>query len=203
MEELNSIVEDSLKKHAGISIRELNKTITQTLENRLSFSIILPISYKAAKKIFQKSYFQELLTLNHGNISKAAERAGLNRRQIHRICNGAGINSKEIRSQMLKPYNYLKENIQDIVEEKIETSKNSINEADRDKVYKKIPKIADNITEFIEERISPYDEAIIAFERHYFSEILKSTDKDTKKAAKIAGLSERQILRKIREFAIA
>ena len=203
MEELNSIVEGSLKKHAGISIKELNKTITQTLENRLSFSIILPVTYKAAKRSFQKAYFQELLTLNLGNISKAAKSANLNRRQIHRICIDSGINPKEIRRQMIKPYNYLKENIQDIVEEKIESVKNSITKTEINKVYKKIPKIADNITEFMEEKISPYDEALMTFEKHYFKEILKITNNETSKAVKITGLSERQILRKIRELSIA
>lgn len=203
MNELNAIVEESLKKHAGLSIKELNKNITHTLENRLSFSIIIPARYRDAKRSFQKAYFQELLTLNLGNISKAAEKAQLNRRQIHRICNDAKIDQKEIRRLMIKPYNYLKQNIQEIIEEKIELAKDLLNEKKVEKAYKKMPKIAENITEFMEERILPYDEALITFETHYFLEILKISDNDSKKAAKIAGISERSVLRKIKELGVA
>jgi DNA-binding NtrC family response regulator len=203
MAQLNLIVEETLKKHAGISIKELNRSITQTLENRLSSSILIPIKYKDAKKIFQKAYFQEILILNLGNISKAAEKAKLNRRQIHRICIDAGINQKDIREQMIKPYNYLKQNIQEVIEDKMDKLKDSINKDNVDKLYKKMPLIAENITEFIEERIEPYDEAFLAFERHYFTEILRLSDNKAEKAAEISGLSTRSILRKMQTLEIA
>ncbi len=203
MVELNSIVEEVINKHAGVSIKELNKTISYTLENRLSSFSLTNLKYKDAKKSFQKAYFQELLTLNLGNISKAAKKAGLNRRQIHRICSEVGIDQKDIRRQMLKPYNYLKQNIQEIIEERIEFSKDSINKLSVDKIYKKMPKIADNITEFIEDRIEPYDDAILTFEKHYFQEILIIANNSPNKAAEMAGLSKRSILRRMQTLEIA
>lgn len=202
MNELNKIVDENLKKHIGASIKELNESLTSSLENRLSFSIPLLIKYKDAKHIFQKAYFTELLTLNHGNISKAAIIANLNRRQIHRICQELNIDSNEIRTNMLKPYNYLKQNVQDIIEEKVDSFKDVIHPDKIGKFYKNINEVSENITNQIDITLPTYDDAFQSFEENYFKGILNSVKNDISEAKTISGLSTRSILRKMKEFGI-
>lgn len=200
MNALNSIVDDALRKHAKLSDNRINKTLIASLENRLSSTIILPSTYKEAKKAFQRAYFQELLTLNLGNISKAAQTAGLNRRQIHRICSEVGVDLKNIRTTLVKPYNYLKQNVQDLIEEKIEATreKNKFSS-----IYKNMPKISEEVAGFLEQKKESYGDALNSFEKHYFSGILKLADNDVDKASRIAELSERSIQRRMKELAIA
>ena len=201
MSKLNAILEENIKRKLGVSIKELNKSLISSLENRLSSSILLTI-YKDAKKAFQKAYFEELLTFNHGNISKAARIANLNRRQIHRICIDAGVEVREIRREMLKPYYYLKQNIEDITEQKINEFRNEIKPERLTKIYKNIPQFSQNIIEFIDEKTQSYEEALETFEKRYFEQVLETAKGNTLKAAEIAGISERSIVRKIKALQI-
>lgn len=200
MPELNSIVEKSIKTHAGIIEKELNESIIFGLENRLLSSVYILTKYKDAKKSFRKTYFLELLTLHHGNIKRASMIAGIDRRQIHRICQALKIDTEDIRQKLIKPHNYLKQNIQEIVEQKVSLYKNSnaLSDEKLEKLYKKIPLISEMITTDIDKNIKTYDDAFSEFEENYFKELLNRTNNDLNIAKELSGLSMKTISRKIK-----
>ena len=198
MSKLNSIVEQTLKSNTGINDSVLNNSILFGLEKRLLSSVQILTNYKDAKRSFQKAYFSELLTLNHGNIKSASKIAGMDRRQIHRICKTLNLDTKNIRENLIKPYNYLKQNIQDVVEQKIELYKSSIKQDTFDSLYKKIPTISEDITLHIEKNSKTYDEAILEFEKDYFLELMRRSNNNFSLAEELSGLSIKSINRKLK-----
>ncbi len=61
----------------------------------------MPILYRDAKtrmtQQFHRRYIEMLLTRSRGNISRAAEKAGIQRQYLHRLMSEAGINSEEFK----------------------------------------------------------------------------------------------------------
>lgn len=195
MSELNSIVESGLKKHLKVIDNNLKDSIVSGIENRLTSNISLFLKYKDAKKMFQRIYFIDLLTLNHGNIKRASSIAKMDRRQIHRICTELNIDTKNIRQTLIKPYNYMKQNVQDIIEQKLElySQGNNINT-----YYKNIPKLTDAITLEIDKTPKSYDESFSDFENDYFKELMDRSNKNLVLAEELSGLSQKSISRKIK-----
>jgi DNA-binding NtrC family response regulator len=175
-----------------ISVNKILKN-TEELPNNLEFLLMFPIdlskSFKEAKKLFLKNYVNDLLTMNHGNISQAAKKACINRRHLHRI-----ITENEIvrRKDMIKPSEYRKENIQTILEETLSGSQN----------MKTVEDISELIAKTTEKSVA-YDEAIELFEKEYIEHALKSNDYDISRTADAIDVSERTLYRKINKLSIA
>ena len=203
MNELNTIIEKTFKKYIGVSIKELNETLAHSIDNRMIESVSGKIPFKLAKNSFLKQYFTELLTFCHGNISKAAIIAQINRRHIHRLCNELSLDITNFRENMIKPYLYLKENVATVIEKEVENFSESIHPNKIKTIYSNINKISKKITDVVEHRIASFDDAIHAFESNYFTSVMRLSGFDTSVAANMAEISERSIHRKIKELQIS
>lgn len=199
MSDINLIVESTIRKQTGISIDELTKNISESIENRLFLEINENMTYSTAKKIFRRKYFEELFIFTFGNISKAAKISGLNRRQIHRIIKTLNIKAQTYRSAMQRPYDYIREDIKNIVEKRLDHSKSYVKEDKLSKLYMRAPKIAELVTKKIGVSPKSFNKSFKEFEREYFSKLLKKTGQDLDKSSKVAKISKRTLQRKIKQ----
>lgn len=195
MKTISSLVEDVLKKYSDTSLEVLTRNLSSTLEFRLLFNIDFGQPFRIAKKEFIKNYFIDLLTLNLGNVSRVAEAANLNRRHVHRLLNELDINPGIQRKEMLKPYYYLKENIQQIFENVPDQFKNASDQ-------KKIEDVSEIFANNTEDTLS-YEEAMQIFEKEYIQKALEEHDFDILETADSIKLSERTLYRKINKLSIA
>lgn len=196
MQSISSLVEKVLKKHN--TLPKLKEDISTNLEFRLLFTIDFSKPFKEAKKDFLKNYLSDLLTLSLGNISAAAKKAQLHRRHFHRIIHTLDIDANTYRKELLKPSQYMKENIYMILEETLLAleSDSKLREvySNLEDISQVIAKNLDNIT---------YEEALELFEKEFIKRALKSNDFNIQKTADSMEMSERTLYRKINRLNIA
>jgi len=190
----------ALNKLAVDKLPELKQSFSNNLEFRLFYPVDMTKPFKMAKKDFLKVYFNDLLIFSLGNISQAAKRAGVNRRHLHRIINELDIDIDICRKELIKPSQYLKENIHDILEETLAAM------AKQEHKFRYIYSELDDISEIIanEWDISvTFDEAVDLFEKEFLGNALKQNNYDISKTAEAIDVSERTIYRKISKLNIA
>ena len=196
MNNISSIVYEALDKHAILEEKEL-KSLTNNLEFRLLFSIDFNKSFKEAKKDFIKNYLNDLLTLSLGNVTLAAKKANLHRRHFHRMLHEHELNPKIHRKELIKPSQYMKENLQNILEDSLI----NINEEEKlQTVYSSLNDISQIITEIM--RNIPYEKALEIFEKEFIEKTLKKYQYDLKKTAESLEVSERTLYRKLNKLGI-
>jgi DNA-binding NtrC family response regulator len=197
MKNISSLIDAAIKKFTNVDIPKLNENISTNLEFRLLFPVDLNKPFKEAKKDFLKNYIHDLLILSLGNVSLAAKKASLHRRQLHRIMNDLSIKPDSHRRELLKPSEYMKSNVQDILEETI--SHISSEEKKLKSVYSNLEDISSVIANNIDASMS-YEEALMLFEKEFIGKALKENKYDIQKTADLMDVSERTLYRKISKF---
>jgi DNA-binding NtrC family response regulator len=197
MKNLSSLMEKVLKNFSN------TPQLSYTLSNNLEFRLLSPVDpskpFKEARKIFLKNYLNDLLILSLGNVSLAAKKANINRRHLHRIINELEIDPESHRKEMIKPAQYLKENVKDILEETLSNfSKDDTVRA----VYSNIGDISNIIAQNMDTAMQ-FDEALELFEKDFFTKALKYNKYDISKTAEAIDVSERTLYRKISKLNLA
>jgi DNA-binding NtrC family response regulator len=86
-QKVKPLVQGAMQKYLGIKVSEIEADITDQLKR--STLLDIPINtrtpYKQAKKAFKRAYLMRLLQQHLGNVSTAADVAGIDRRSIHRL----------------------------------------------------------------------------------------------------------------------
>ncbi|MEK6916155.1 MAG: helix-turn-helix domain-containing protein [Nanoarchaeota archaeon] len=196
MKSISALIDNVSKKYETNKLNnELINNISTNLEFRLFFTIDFTKPFKEAKKEFMKNYFNDILVLSLGNISMAAKKAQLHRRHLHRMIIDLEIDSDSHRKELIKPSQYMKENISQIFD-------NSPAELDEEKMKNYN---LDDISQLIVEHISniSYEEVIDSFEKEYIETALKNNNYNVQKTASIVEMSERTLYRKINKLNIA
>jgi DNA-binding NtrC family response regulator len=199
MKNISSVVEKAVRKHLIQDIPDLKYNISTNLEFRLFFPLNTNKPFKEAKKNFLKNYLNDILTLSLGNISMAARKANLNRRHLHRIITELDINPDTHRKELLKPTQYLKDNIQNILEE---TLFNLKPDEKLRNVYSNLEQISESLAKNMDESMS-YEEAVELFEKEFLGKALKENNYNIPKTAEILDMSERTLYRKISKLNLA
>lgn len=196
MTQISSIIYNALDKHSILEEKEL-KSLTNNLEFRLLFTIDFSKPFKEAKKDFIRNYLNDLLTLSLGNVSMVAKKANLNRRHLHRMLNNHELDPDIHRKELIKPSQYLKENIHNILED---TLTNIHEQETLENVYSSINDISQIITDTMQN--IPYEKALEIFEKEFIEKTLKKNNYDLKKTAKEIDISERTLYRKLAKLNI-
>jgi DNA-binding NtrC family response regulator len=151
------------------------------LELRLFFTIE-PMPLKDAKRQFQKRFIKDLLIMSLGNVSLAAKRASIDRKHLYRLMNDLDLDPEAPRKDLVKPYEYVKEGIQNLVEEDV-----------------------DGISAIICQHLSniSYDDAFRIFEKELIIKVLKEREYDLPKSASFLRISQKTLQRKIQKYSIA
>lgn len=193
---ISSIIYNALDKHSILEEKEL-KSLTNNLEFRLLFNINFSKPFKEAKKDFIRAYLNDLLTLNLGNVTLAAKKANLHRRHFHRMLSEHELDPDIHRKELIKPSQYMKDNIHDILEDTLI----GIQEQEKlENVYSSINDISQIIADTMQN--IPYEKALEIFEKEFIEKILKKHNYDLKKAAKYLEVSERTLYRKLSKLGI-
>jgi len=193
---ISCIVENAIKKHSNKDFPKFKEFLSSNLEFRLLFSLDMSKKFKDAKKSFIKNYLNDLLTLSLGNISLAARKARVNRRHLHRIINDHEINPEQHRKELLKPLEYMKENVHSIIEETL----SEFDSQDIKDIYTNMYDISEIIAKDVDNMT--FDDAVELFEKEYIENALKSNGYNISKTADVLEVSERTLYRKITKLAI-
>ena len=200
MKNISSVVDTVLTKFTGDDTPKLKEEISTNLEFRLVFTVDLSKPFKEAKKEFLVNYLNDLLTLSLGNISLAAKKAQLHRRHLHRMINELDIDPNEHRKEMLKPREYMKVNVHNILDETLANS--SLSEHKLSQIYSNLEDISQVLAQNIDNAFS-YNEALDLFEKEYIEKALRDNQYDIQKTADFLDISERTLYRKINKLNIA
>ncbi len=196
MKNLSSIFYNELDKYTALEEKEL-KNLSGNLEFKLLFNIDLNKPFKEAKKDFVRSYLNDLIVLSLGNVSRAAQKAGIHRRHLHRMINEFEIDLTSHRKELIKPAKYMKDYVQDVLEE---TLTNFEEKEKIEDVYSSLNDISSVVAENIKH--IPYEEALFIFEREFIQNALKANLYDLKKTAKTLEISSRTLYRKLNKLGL-
>ena len=195
MKSISSLVDAVLKRHS-FDFSNIRDDITSNLEFRLFFNIDFSKTFKEAKKEFQRSYFNDVLTLSLGNITLAAKKSNLNRRHLHRIINDLELDPEVHKREMIKPIQYMKNNVYQILEDTV----SKLPEKNMREACSQLEEISAVIAKNLQNY--SYDEALELFEREFILYKLKEFNFDLKKTAKSMDMSERNLYRKLSKLNI-
>jgi DNA-binding NtrC family response regulator len=198
------IVDDAIKPVLGVSIDELNKDISEKLQNKpiLPFEIDTKLGFKKAKKEFKRQFLRGLLRMTYGNISEVAKKAKIDRRSIHRIVKDAGINVTKIREEMLKPYQVKQKVVENLIENILENYKNIIHPERIAEVYKKVDSVSKEILDELPEKQLSLKEAEEEFEKEFIRKALVENKNKIILTAKKIGLRYETLIRKMNELGL-
>ncbi|MBD3202809.1 hypothetical protein GF327_00810 [Candidatus Woesearchaeota archaeon] len=185
MKDISPLVEKVLDK---LSDEEKGISLYAGLEFKLLFNIDLSKPFRKAKKEFMKQYITDILVLNFANITKAAQKARLNRRHLHRLIKKLDIDIDSLRQELFNPDYYIKKNIQSIIEEN-----------NTDSIEIVITNFSNKIEKITEKDIT-FEQIMSLFEREYLLKVYIQNNKNVAKTADAVKLSERTLYRKINNY---
>ncbi|MBN2458476.1 hypothetical protein JXB31_05085 [Candidatus Woesearchaeota archaeon] len=188
----------------GVNINKLTDDITSRLDSMsiLDLDIDYKASYKGAKKRFRKSYLTRLLLLNLGNISEAAKIAGIDRRSMHRMITGFGIDVGKIKKELQRPYSLKVDTLSHLIEDVLDNYKQLLHPGKLKNIYLKVGKISQDIAKELPELSISLKDAEKRFERLFLRHAIESNSNNISKAARMIGLRQETLHRKINALGI-
>jgi DNA-binding NtrC family response regulator len=198
MTSISSLVNLILQDNINETIPKL-KELSNDLEFRLLFSIDYSQPYKKAKSVFIRKYLQDLLVMSLGNVKRAAFVAKITRRHLHRLLLRHGISTEEIRKSSLKYSNYLQEQVQSIISQKIEYQAFSTKR--KQDIYTNIHDITQLLANNLEDPIG-FDAAMDIFDRTFIEKVMAASDHDVDRTAYVLQVSPRTLCRKMKKLKV-
>lgn len=204
-EKIRPMLDKATENLIGAGINKLTDDITSKIDGAhiLDIDIDFEAGYRQAKNKFRKSYLTRLLLLNLGNISEAAKIAGMDRRSLHRMISGLGIDVQKIKKKLLKPY-YLKVGaVSHIIEDVLGNYKRVIHPDKLKNIYSNVESISENIVKELPELNISLKDAEKEFEKAFFGRALEKENGNKAKAAKRIGLRYETLHRKMKALLFA
>lgn len=192
-ESLSKRIAETMKKFLGVKVDEINEDISsKVMRPELKIPVNMEMKYKKSKEEFKKRYLIQLLQQVNGNVSKAAEISGLDRRSLHRLIKKYKIKIKEVRKIHYTAEDQKVEYVYNVVEEAL--SKYDLTKQKKEELKKE--DVKDISSEMPEIRIS-FKEAMAQFDMEYLKKALAANLYDKEKTAKKIGLARETLQRKI------
>jgi len=203
-DKVKPIVEHALQTFLGVSIDELNKDITEKLKKSplLNIKPDMSLPYKEAKKKFKKLFLRKLLKAHYGNISEVAKVADIDRRSIHRLINETRLDVKQIREELVRPYQVKQEAVSGVISDVLDHYKSVIHPEKFDEVYGHVDEVSDNILKDLPEQKVTMKDAEEEFDKIYLRRALKRNNYSITKTAKAIGLRYETLHRKLKGLGI-
>ena len=198
------LLDESMHKILGVTISEFGKDITDRIEKNplIAYDIDTDLEFKPAKKLFKKQFLTRMLQTNFGNISAVAEKAGLDRRSVHRAIKELGIKIRNIRRDMIKADYYRREAVGEILKGSFDKYKNVIRTGKLEDMYENVDKISSDIVKELPTIEMSWDEAEKMFEIAYFEKALKENRGNVSKTARKIGLRYETLHRKLKKLGL-
>jgi len=202
-EKIKPIIDSSMQKFLGITIKELSADISDKLKRTplIDFKADTSMPFKKAKKLFKREYIKKLLQLKQGGISDVAKTADIDRRTIHRLAKSIKKDIERFRKEF-KPEYFKETAVKSIIEETLGTFKDTITPKKLEKAYKNIEAISKDILKELPTVQLNLKQALEEFEKEYLKKALKENLNNISKTAKAVGLRAETLFRKMRKLGI-
>ncbi len=194
------VIQKVISKYLGVDNKELNQDISSCINYPFEINVNTKIPFKQSKKIFIKSYIENILVKNKGQIIRSANEAKINRRTIYRYINEFKIDVEEIRLFSTKNNISTKQykDFYHIVENTVKKYDELIHPIKQELFEKRLPKAAEDLTKIIPKLILPLKEAVEMFEVKYIQQALLDNNSNIEKTSKEINVSTKTIQRKIK-----
>jgi DNA-binding NtrC family response regulator len=200
--ELESVIDAKIKplvqayqqKYLGIRVTDIEADITDQLKRSalLDIPIDAKMPYRQAKKAFKRAYLVRLLKQHLGNISTAADAAGIDRRSIHRLVLSLRLPASKLRENAQPAYSRKSPKgafadpstavddarqtaVKGIVEDVLESYKAALSPVKYDAFSRQSEALSGEIVKELPESHLTLKEAEKAFEREYFAQLLSQS----------------------------
>ncbi|MBS3107525.1 hypothetical protein J4468_01285 [Candidatus Woesearchaeota archaeon] len=199
-DKLKPIIDKSMLKAIGVTIKELESDITSKLASNpfMDYHIDPSVKFKIAKKLFRIAYIEKLLSSYFGDVSAVARICSTDRRTIHRIIKEGHIDIGKRRKDMYKPEYVKSLAISSIIETVLGGYKEIIHPKKLDNMYKSVTEMSEDIVKELPLEHITLKEAENEFEKRYFKKALEVSHGNISLAAKNVGLRFESLHRKLK-----
>ncbi len=203
-ERLKPIISDATTKAIGINVEALTNDISAKLARVpfIDFAIDTSLKFKTAKKLFKKAYVEKMLEMHLGNISEAAQEAGMDRRSMHRLIVQLRIPAHKIKAEIPKPYQIRLSTVTHAIEDVLAKYKTILHPQKIEKMYKNVTQLSENVLKELPEQKQTLKDAEEEFERQYIKQALEENNHNITHTAKKIGLRYETLQRKIKQLGI-
>lgn len=200
-EKVAPLLEESMEKHLGVAIPQLESDITDQLKKPI-LDIYIPkdAKFKDAKKRFKKEFLRRELQLHLGNISHLAKSLGLDRRSIHRTIKDLEIDIDAVRTKPESKENHYRQAVGHALRQTLEPYKDILKDERMEKMYADIPTLSRNIAKSLPHHHLTWKEAEQAFEKEFLTTALKESEGNVAKAAEKIEIRVETLHRKIKKL---
>lgn len=200
-EKVAPLLEESMEKHWGISIPQIESDITDKLRNPALQCYISPQStFSQAKKKFKTAFLKKELHFHLGNISQLAKTLGIDRRSIHRAVRDLSINLKEIRLQDEPTYEM--DLVNHTIRSALEQYRTFIQPQQLEKMYADVPHLSRNIAKLLPHQELTWKQAEREFERQFLHLALEAKQGNVLQTARHLHIRPETLYRKIKRLGI-
>ncbi|MFH1638536.1 MAG: helix-turn-helix domain-containing protein [Candidatus Woesearchaeota archaeon] len=198
------IIEETIRKYIGVSIKELNKDITDKLRKNplLEFEADTSDPLKKARLTFRKFYLERLLKINFGDVTAVARICQVDRKTVHRMIRELRINIRKCRQAMLNPQYVKQEALSTAIEETLKNYEGILHPQKLSKMYKGVGELSSNIMKQLSLEFLPMKEAEHDFERRYIQKALRESGGNITNAARKMKVRFETLHRKIKDLGI-
>ncbi len=203
-ERLKPIITDATEKVLGLKIDALANDISTKLAKMpfIDFPIDTSIKFKLAKRQFKRAYVEKMLEMHLGNISEAAQEAGIDRRSMHRLIIQLHIPAHKIKAQLPKPYQVRFSTVSQAIEDALEKYKLIIHPHKIQQMYKHVGQLSEDVLKELPEQKQTLKDAEEDFERKYFKQALAKNNNNITQTARKIGLRYETLQRKVKQMHI-
>lgn len=196
------LVESAIQKYLGVRVANIEMDISDQLKRStlLDVPINTKIPFKTAKKSFKRAYMMRLLQQHLGNISTAADAAGVDRRSIHRLVLSLRVPTTKFREDAQPSY-VRQSAVQGIIEGVLEQYRPALNPVKYKALSAQATTLSGDIVKELPEQHLTMAEAEDAFEKAYFTQLMKDCS-TIARASRIAGIRYEVLHRKLKALAI-
>ena len=202
-EKVTSLLEESMEKHWGITVPQIEDDITAKLGSP-SLNIYIPpnLSFGAAKKVFKKEFLKRELRMHKGNISHLAKQLGIDRRSVHRTIKEMGINMDELRDELKSDEEYDTKFVDATLRSTLDQYKEIIRPQKMEKMYQDMHSLSRNIAKVLPFKEISWKQAEEEFEKQFLDKALEVNKHNITKTANKIKIRAETLHRKIKKLGI-
>jgi DNA-binding NtrC family response regulator len=202
-EKVTSLLEESMEKHWGITVPQIEDDITAKLGSP-SLNIYIPpnLSFGAAKKVFKKEFLKRELRMHKGNISHLAKQLGIDRRSVHRTIKEMGIDIDELRDELKSDDGYETKFVDETLRSTLDQYKEIIRPQKMEKMYEDMHSLSRNIAKVLPFKEISWKEAEKEFEKQFLDKALEVNKHNVTQTANKIKIRAETLHRKIKKLGI-
>jgi len=202
-EKVTSLLEESMEKHWGITVPQIEDDITAKLgSSSLNIYISPNLSFSAAKKMFKTEFLKRELRMHKGNISHLAKQLGIDRRSVHRTIKEMGIDIDKIRKELDSSESYEMKFVDQTLKSTLDQYKEIIRPQKMEKMYQEMHSLSRNIAKILPFKEISWKEAEKEFEQQFLEQALEANKHNITRTANKIRIRAETLHRKIKKLGI-